>query len=266
MGDRTAVAAQKAAGPESRDHVTSLSRGLQVIRAFTRATPSMTLSEVAQRTSMNRAAARRFLLTLVHDGYAETDGKLFRLRPKVLELGFSVLASLDLSEVMQPVMDELADRLQESCFAAVLDGDSVVYVARAASFRMIQVGISIGSRAPAHCMSSGRVLLAGLGAAELDSYLAQVRLERFTPTTVTSKAKLRTLIRDAGRQGWAIVDQEYEIGLRSLSVPVRDRAGQMVAALNVTCPTPRVSPERMQTEFLRELLEAAARISASSLQ
>src|SRR5688572_2350007 len=124
---------------ESGDYVSSLARGLEVIRAFTRARPSMTLSEVADRTDMHRAAARRFLLTLVREGYVETDGKYFRLRPKILELGFSALSSLDIWEIVQPVLNELSDKLEESCFAAVLDGGSAVYVARAASNRVINV-------------------------------------------------------------------------------------------------------------------------------
>jgi IclR family pca regulon transcriptional regulator len=247
----------------SRDYVNSLARGLEVIRAFTRSKPSMTLSQVAERTDMNRAAARRFLLTLVREGYAETDGKYFRLKPKVLELGFSVLASMDITEVMQPVMNELADAIGESCFGVVLDGDSCVYVARAASRQVFNVGISIGSRAPAHCMSSGRVLLAALSDGEVDAYLQSVKLEKFTPNTITSKVKLRGMIEDARRQGYAIVDQEFEVGLRSVSVPILDRARKVVAALNITCPTPRIAPEKIRTHILPKLQAAAERISMS---
>ncbi|WP_210482659.1 IclR family transcriptional regulator domain-containing protein [Microvirga antarctica] len=246
---------------ESRDFVNSLARGLEVIRSFTRNKPAMTLSEVAERTDMNRAAARRFLLTLVREGYAETNGKYFRLRPKVLELGFSVLASMDLTEVLRPVMDELAEKLEESCFAAVLDRDSVIYIARAESRRFVNVGISIGSRAPAHAMSSGRVLLAALPDAEFEAYLEALKVEKLTPNTMTSKVKLRAAIDEARRQGWAIVDQEYEIGLRSMSVPIKDRAGTTVAALNITCPTPRVTLDDMRVRFLPELQAGAQRIA-----
>ena len=145
-----------------RDFVNSLARGLEVIRVFTRHKPRMTLSEVAQSTDMTRATVRRFLLTLVREGYVETDGKYFSLRPKVLELGFSVLSSMNIWDVAQPIMNELSSQLQESCFAAILDRDSVIYVARANSNRLVNVGINIGSRVPAHCVSTGRVLLAAL--------------------------------------------------------------------------------------------------------
>jgi IclR family pca regulon transcriptional regulator len=246
---------------DSGDYVSSLARGLEVIRSFSRSRPSMTLSEVADRTDMHRAAARRFLLTLVREGYVETDGKHFRLRPKILELGFSALASMDIWDIAQPVLNELSEKLGESCFAAVLDGDSAVYVARAASRRVMNVGISVGNRAPAHAVSTGRVLLSGLSEAELDAWLANVKLQKFTPNTVMSKVKLRDIIEETRRQGWSIVDQELEVGLRSVSVPIRDRAGTITAALNVCCPSARVAPEDMRTRVLRELLEAAQRIS-----
>ena len=247
--------------PEAGEYVSSFARGLEVIRAFTRAKPSMTLSEVADRTDMHRAAARRFLLTLVREGYVQTDGKHFRLCPKVLELGYSALSSMDIWELAQPVLNDLAEKLEESCFAAVLDGTSAVYVARASSRRMINVGIELGNRAPAYAVSTGRVLLSGLSDSELDQYLADVKLEKFTPNTVSSKVKLRSIIEEVRRQGWSIVDQEMEVGLRSISVPIRDRSGRVTAALNVCCPSVRVTPEDMGSRVLSELLAAAQRIS-----
>ncbi len=246
-----------------RDFVNSLARGLEVIRVFTRRKPKMTLSEVAQATDMTRATVRRFLLTLLREGYVETDGKHFSLRPKVLELGFSVLSSMDIWEVAQPVMNELSARLQESCFAAILDGDSVIYVARANSNRLVSVGINIGSRVPAHCVSTGRVLLASLSEDALHDYLDKAPLTKFTPNTVTSKVKLRGLIEETRRQGWSLVDQELEIGLRSISVPVRDGMGGVVAALNVCCPSSRLSPEEVRTHVLSELQSASQRITVA---
>jgi IclR family pca regulon transcriptional regulator len=246
---------------DARDYVNSLAHGLEVIRAFSRAKPSMTLSEVAQETDLTRAAARRFLLTLVKEGYAEIVGRQFRLSPKVLELGYSVLSSMNVADVIQPVTNELAERLGESCFAAVLDGDSVIYIARASSGRMIDVGITIGSRVPAHCVSTGRVLLAGLTPAALQSYLDTVQLEKFTSFTTTSKVRLRDAIDEARRQGWATVDQELEVGLRSISAPIADRRGTVIAALNVCCPGTRVAPADMRAKILPELLAAAQRIS-----
>lgn len=246
-----------------RDYVTSFARGLDVIRTFTRSKPRMTLSEVAEQADMNRAAARRFLLTLVREGYADLDGKYFSLRPKILELGFSALASMNLPEVVQPVLNDLADKLQESCFCVVLDGDSAVYIAAAKSKRVINVSIELGSRAPAYCMSSGRMLLASLKAEELDSVLEGIKLDSITENTITSKLKLRTAIREARAKGYSIVDQEYEIGLRSISVPVSDRTGTVIAALNVCCPSPRYTVEEMIQKVLPALLDSASRIALS---
>ncbi len=247
----------------ARDYVASFARGLDVIRTFTRSKPRMTLSEVAEQADMNRAAARRFLLTLVREGYADLDGKYFSLRPKILELGFSALASMSLPEVVQPVLNDLAEKLQESCFCVVLDGDSTVYIAAAKSRRVINVSIELGSRAPAYCMSSGRVLLGALKGEELDSVLEGLKLEQITDNTVTSKLKLRTAIREARAKGYSIVDQEFEIGLRSISVPVADRTGAVIAALNVCCPSPRYTVEEMVQKVLPALLDSASRITLS---
>jgi IclR family pca regulon transcriptional regulator len=248
---------------EDRDYVNSLARGLTVIRAFNRNRPAMTLSDVAKRTGINRAATRRFLLTLVREGYAETDGKYFRLRPKILELGFSALSSMTFSEIAQPIMDELADSIDEMCLAAVLDGESVVYVNRTVSQRVISVDLDVGSRLPAFCMSTGRVLLAALADEALDAWLAEFEPVKYNDRTIVSKKKLREEILRARRDGWSIVDQEYEVGFGSLSVPIRDRADDTIAALNICCPTPRVSVEAMKKEFLPELQRAAEAIRDS---
>ncbi|MCP4381884.1 MAG: helix-turn-helix domain-containing protein [Hyphomicrobiales bacterium] len=249
-------------GVSDRDFVNSLARGLEVMRVFTRHKPKMTLSEVATATGMTRATARRFLLTLHKEGYVESNGRLFSLRPKVLELGFSVLSSMDIWQVAQPVMDELAERIQESVFAAVLDGDSVIYIARAASDRVISIGIHVGNRSPAYSVSTGRVLLAALPDEALHQYFQRVKLTAFTSNTVTSKARLRETIEETRRRGWSIVDEEQEIGLRSLSVPIRGRGGFTVAALNICCPTPRWTIEDMQARLVDELLDASAGITA----
>lgn len=249
-----------------RDYVNSFARGLQVIRVFSRTKPRMTLSEVARATDMTRATVRRFLLTLVREGYVDTDGKFFNLKPKVLELGYSALSSMTIWEVAQPVMAELAETLQESVFASVLQDDSVIYTARATSRRFINVGISVGSRVPAHCVSSGRVLLAALAEAAFLDYLDRAELVKFTPNTITSKVKLRSAVEEVRIQGWSIVDQELEIGLRSISVPIRDATGAVVAALNVTCPSARISYDQMRTRVLTELMSASNRITAGLLK
>jgi IclR family pca regulon transcriptional regulator len=245
-----------------RDYVNSLARGLEVICAFTRSTPRMSLSDVARATGMTRATARRLLLTLVREGYAQQDGKDFSLRPKILRLGYSALSSMNIWDVAQPIMSQLADKLKESCFAAVLDGHDVVYVARANSDRLVNIGITIGSRAPAHAVSTGRVLLASRPEAELQQYLETVNLVKLTPNTVVSKVKLRELIEESRASGWAIVDQELEVGLRSISVPIRNAEGVVVAALNVCCPSSRLTPEQMRTTVLAELMTASQAITA----
>lgn len=244
-----------------RDYVNSFARGLEVIRAFTRTRRSMTLSEVAERTGMNRAATRRFLLTLVREGYAGTDGKRFQLLPRILDLGFSALASLGLTDVAQPILDDLAEAVQESCFTVILDGHSVVYVAKAHFRRIMVASVDIGSRAPAYTMSSGRVLLSGLSEEALEEYLNTVKLETLTPHTVTSKIKLKARIDEVRQLGYCIVDQEFEIGLRSISAPIRDRSGQIIAALNVACPSPRFGLEDMRMRVLPKLLDSANAIT-----
>lgn len=245
-----------------RDYVNSLARGLEVICAFNRSKPRMTLSDMARSTGMTRATVRRLLLTLVREGYAETDGKYFQLRPKVLRLGHAVLSSMNIWDVAQPIMNELSVKLRESCFAAVLDGDEVVYVARANSDRLVNIGISVGSRAPVHAVSTGRVMLAALPDDELQTCLDGMQLERFTPNTTLSKVQLRNLIEEARMKGWSIVDQELEVGLRSISVPIRTPKGEVVAALNVCCPSSRNSLEDMRTRILTELMTASQAITA----
>ncbi|MBO6900428.1 MAG: helix-turn-helix domain-containing protein [Rhizobiaceae bacterium] len=267
---RRSISSRSSQYPESatngrngdRDFVNALARGLEVIRAFSRLKPRMTLSEVATATDLSRATARRLLLTLEREGYVQADGKLFSLRPKVLELGLSALSSLDIWEIAQPIMNNLSERIQESVFAAVMDGYEVVYVARAASFnRMISIGIHIGSRAPVHCVSTGRVLLAALPDTELEKYFDTADLAPVTPYTQTSKMKLRDAIEQTRRQGWSLVDQELEVGLRSLSVPIRNRFGTTIAALNVCCPTPRWTLEDMRSRLLADLMDASQQIT-----
>jgi IclR family pca regulon transcriptional regulator len=248
---------------DDRDYVNSLARGLMVIRAFNRNRPSMTVSDVANGTGINRAAVRRFLLTLVREGYAETDGKYFRLRPKILELGFSALSSITFAEIAQPIMDDLAAELDEMCLSAVLDGQWCVYVNRTTTQRVISVNLDVGSRLPAFCMSTGRVLLAALDDDAVDRWLAELRPERYTAKTIVSKRTLRATILQARTDGWTVMDEEYEIGFRSLSVPIRDRSDRTIAALNVCCPTPRVSLRTMKTSFLPLTLRAAEAIRES---
>ncbi|HKU17256.1 MAG TPA: IclR family transcriptional regulator C-terminal domain-containing protein [Steroidobacteraceae bacterium] len=247
----------------NRDYVNALARGLEVIRAFTRTTPSMTLADIARTTGMNRATVRRFLLTLVAEGYAQTDGKQFALKPKVLELGYAALSSMKFLDVVQPAVVRLAEELGESCFAAILDGEDVVYIATATPpGRLINIGLSVGSRSPAHCVSTGRILLAALPERARLKYLDTATLHKLTANTVTSKVKLRALIEETSVKGWSVCDQELEIGLRSISVPIRDQSGKVLAALNVACPSSRITPEDMHTRVLLKLQETSQGITA----
>jgi IclR family pca regulon transcriptional regulator len=242
------------------EFVQSLERGLAVIRAFDAEHPQLTLSEVARTTGLTRAAARRFLLTLVELGYVRTDGRLFSLRPRILELGYAYLSSLSLPEVAMPHMEALVAQVHESCSMSVLDGDEVVYVARVPTKRIMTVGISVGTRFPAYATSMGRVLLAGQPAEWLDQYLAKADLRPLTRRTITDPAKLRGVLAKIATQGYAIVDQELEEGLRSLAAPIHGENGQVIAAVNVSAHASRGSSEVIRRELLPPLLETAKRI------
>jgi IclR family pca regulon transcriptional regulator len=248
--------------PREAHYVQSLERGLAVIRAFDAQHPELTLSEVARLCDLTRAAARRFLLTLADLGYVRSDGRLFSLSPRVLELGYAYLSSISLPEVAEPHLERLVQEVHESSSIAVLDGDDVVYVARVPTSRIMRVAINVGTRFPAYSTSLGRVMLAGLPDAALERYLGRVTLERLTPRTVSTVAALRAELTRVRGQGYAIVDQELEEGLRSVAAPVRDRSGAIVAAINVGVHASRKSVESIRRELVPPLLAAAARIEA----
>jgi IclR family transcriptional regulator, pca regulon regulatory protein len=246
----------------SADHVQSLERGLSVIRAFDADHPELTLSEVARATGLTRAAARRFLLTLVELGYMRTDGRLFALRPRVLELGYAYLSSLTLPEVAQPHLEALVARVRESSSVSVLDGQDVVYVARVPTKRIMAVAISVGTRFPAYATSMGRVLLAGRPATWLDAYLSTTTLRALTRHTVTDPAALRAELTRIRTHGYAIVDQELEEGLRSIAAPIHSPAGEVVAAVNLSAHASRGTISSLRTELLPHLLGTAQAITA----
>jgi IclR family pca regulon transcriptional regulator len=251
--------------PVERDgdeFVRSLARGLAVIEAFDRMHAAMTLSDVARRAGVTRATARRLLHTLVELGYAATDGKLFTLRAKTLNLGYSYLSSLGLVEISQPLMTELAAEVHEACSASVMDGNDVIYVARVPSAqRIMSITLGVGSRLPAHCTSMGRVLLAGLSEDGLEAFFANTALPRLNERTVTDPVKLREIIKKTAQQGYALVDGELEPGLISLAAPIRDAKCKVVAALNVSTHSSRTTPKRAQADLLPPLLRTAGMIS-----
>jgi IclR family pca regulon transcriptional regulator len=242
--------------------VQSLERGLAVIRAFDAGHPELTLSEVARICDLTRAAARRFLLTLADLGYVRTDGRMFSLTPRVLELGYAFLSSLSLPEVAEPHLERLVAQVHESSSVCVLDGDDVVYVARVPTSRIMTVAINVGTRFPAYATSMGRVLLAGLPDDELEAYLDRVKLAHLTARTVGTPAALRTELRKVRAQGYAIVDQELEEGLRSVAAPIRDRVGAVIGAANVSVHASRNSVESIRHDLLPHLLATVAKIDA----
>ena len=249
--------------PRSGEFVTSLARGLQVICAFDTDNPAMTLSDVAKRTGLTRAAARRFLHTLRELGYVSSDGRDFRLTPRVLGLGYAYLSSMSIVELAQPFMENISKTVNESCSMSVLDDSEVVYIARVPTKRIMSVALSIGTRLPAYNTSMGRVLLAELNGEQLDSYFVRNERTQYTPQTVTDEHALRDILEQTRRAGFAAVDQELELGLRSIAVPVRARSGNTLAALNVSGHATRVSMRDMRKTFLPPLQEAAEAITAT---
>ena len=252
------VAVETPTSPRDRQFVQSLDRGLDVIRALSAPGPGRTVSDVAHDTGLSRASARRFLLTLERIGYVRSADRRFALTPRVLELGHAFLSSLTLPEIAQPHLRELVEQVHESSSVSVLDGSEIVYVAREPTQRIMTVAISVGTRFPAHATSMGRVLLGGLGTAELDTFLRGLEPRSLTRATVTDKRSLRREIERVRRQGWALVDQELEEGLRSIAVPLRDPAGRVLAAINLSTHASRRTPTAIRRELLPPLLGAAA--------
>jgi len=243
--------------------MTSLARGLLVIQSFSPQTPQMTISQLAAKTGLSRAAVRRCLYTLTKLGFAGIeDGSRYTLRPRMLALANSYSASNSLSTAAQPILERMSAVLRESFSVATLDGDDIVYIARSSVSRVMSDDLHIGSRLPAYCTSMGRVLLAYLPGDQLEQYLARVTLTPFTARTVTSTDKLRLALRNVRRHGYALVDQEYEVGLRSLAVPVYAPTGRVVATINLSGSAPRMPVYDMQTRFLPHLRNAATELGA----
>ncbi|MGH3517800.1 MAG: IclR family transcriptional regulator domain-containing protein, partial [Haloechinothrix sp.] len=242
--------------------VQSVARALAVMRSFSAEHPKQSLSEVARETGLDRATARRLLLTLVDLGYMATDGRGFELTPRTLELGYAYLSSMTVPEVAGPHLQKLARELNETAALAVLDADDIVYVALVPSARLAAVKINIGTRFKAYATSMGRVLLAGLPQPELEAYLDRLHLELKTGRTVRTVHKLRAEIDKVRTQGWALVDSELEEGLRGAAAPVRDRAGRVIAAANVSVHAGRTTPELVEQEYLPAILRTVRMIEA----
>jgi IclR family transcriptional regulator, pca regulon regulatory protein len=243
--------------PPSKEFVRSVERAFSIVRAFGRESPSLTLSQVAQRTGLTRASARRFLMTLESLGYIGSEDRQFFLRPRILDLGFAYLSSVPVFDIVQAHMEAVVQQVQESSSASVLDGTDVIYILRVPTKRIMSVQIEVGTRLPAYATSMGRVLLAALRPEQLDDYLRQVKMEQLTPMTVTNQQRLRLALEQVREQGWCLLDQELEVGVRSVAVPLHDPTGHVFAAMNISTNATRVPSERLTGEYLPLLRKAA---------
>jgi len=239
------------------DFVLSLARGLRVIESFEGHYEGRSISEIAQSTALSRASIRRLLLTLELLGYVERNRQVYRLKTQVLRLGFSYLSSSSVVEAARPVLERITEQLHESCSMSMLDGGQIVYVARSAASRVLAAGLSVGSRLPAYCTSMGRVLLAALPERELAAYLRNLKPHAYTPRTLVRVPQIKKAILEAQANGYAIVDEELEAGLRSIAVPVSTRDHRVVAAINVGTHVSRVDHESLLNRCLPALLQGA---------
>ena len=248
--------------PRAGDMMGGFAKGLAVLSCFGQGHERLTIAAAARLTGLDRATARRCLITLERLGYARFDGRCYALTARVLSLGHAYLASTPLPEQLQPFLDALAARIEESCSASILDGPEIVYIARSAQRRVMSISLGVGSRLPASCASMGRVLLAATTEAEVEAILQRSALAALTPRTLTAPDALRREIARVRQQGYCIVDEELELGLRSIAVPIRNRAGQVVAALNTGVQTGRASVARLRDELLPELLDVQRQLAA----
>ena len=244
----------------SNEFVRSVERAFAIVRAFGRESPTLTLSQVAARTGLTRATARRFLLTLESLGYIGSDGRQFFLRARILDLGFAYLSSVPLLDIVEAHMEAMVQEVQESSSASVLDSTDIIYTVRVPTKRIMSVQIEVGTRLPAYATSMGRVLLAALGAEGLDNYFHQARMEPLTPKTIADEQRLRSVLAQVREQGWCLVDQELEVGVRSVAVPLHDSAGRVFAAMNISTNATRVPAARLLGDHLPLLRQTALAI------
>ncbi|KQB55624.1 IclR family transcriptional regulator [Pseudomonas endophytica] len=245
------------------DFMASLARGLAVVQAFQERKRHLTIAQISHRTEIPRAAVRRCLYTLIKLGYATTDGRTYSLLPKVLTLGHAYLSSTPLAVSAQPYLDRMSEQLHEACNMATLEGDDILYIARSATTqRLISVDLSVGGRLPAYCTSMGRILLAALDDVSLHEYLAHAEFQAKTSRTLRTQEALLECLQKVREQGWCVVDQELEQGLRSIAVPVYDASGQVLAALNVSTHAGRVTRTELEQRFLPIMLSSSRELSA----
>lgn len=261
QSDKLLTIAQEIEAMTDPSFMTSLARGLAVVRAFSDQRRSLTIAQISHKTGIPRAAVRRCLYTLKRLGYADSEANNFFLKPKILSLGYSYLSSTPLTVSAQPCLNSISRALNESCSLAVLDNEEVLYVARSATSRVMSIALNTGSRLPAYCTSLGRVLLASLSDEALERYFDTVKLRAYTERTVVSVARLREILSEVRVSGYSVVEEELEVGLRSIAVPVRGASGVIHASLNVGAQATRVSTRQMEEEFLPALLRGAQELS-----
>jgi IclR family pca regulon transcriptional regulator len=249
-----------------REAMGGLAKGLDVIRAFTRESPSLTLSEIAAHARLPAATARRCLLTLAELGYVMQSGRNFLLRPKVLELGAAYLESMNIETLTKTYLEDLARQTGDSAALTVLDGTEIVYVARTSVRTLMRLEAHVGSRFPAYPTSMGRVLLAGVSAERLQKYFAAAQFVALTSHTVTDPAKLMKLIEECRRVGYSAVEDELAYGVVAVAVPVYDQAQRVVAALNTSSHSKKISKAKLVRERLALLQELSAQISRELLR
>jgi IclR family pca regulon transcriptional regulator len=256
------MASTEARTSEEKEYVAGLEKGLAIIEAFGIHNRPLTLSEAARITGHSRASARRSLLTLQALGYVQSEGKYFRLAPRVLRLGHAYVSSTTLLKPMQPVLEAISERTRESSSVAVLDGGDVVFLARAATRRSLSTGLGLGSRLPAHGAATGRVLLAALPPEEAERRLKRMARPQMTPNTRTGVGELMKMLEDVRVDGYAISDEELELGVRSVAVPVQDASGQVVAAMSIVASTRRRTLDNVLGSLLPELESARRMLEA----
>jgi IclR family pca regulon transcriptional regulator len=243
--------------------VQSLERGLRVLRTFTSEHPSLTLAQASQLTGLTRATVRRSLHTFHKLGYVAIDGKQFRLTPRVLDLGYAYLASAKIGDIAQPYMEALSEQINESVSVAVLDDFEIVYVARVPTKRIMRIGLALGSRLPALATSMGRMIVADLPSAERTEFIKSAPLVKMTKTTITNRSELVKVLEKIHKQGWTLLDQELEEGVRSIAAPIHDTQGRTIAAINIGTQTGRVTMKKLTDDFLPLLLQTARNISTA---
>lgn len=242
--------------------VQSVERAFLVLRAFVTGEAELTLTEVADSSGLDRAGARRLLLTLIDLGYVRHDGRHYTLTPQVLEFGYAYLSSRSLPQIAEPHLRRLTAELKEMTSVGVLDGDDIRYVAQVSSPKLLSVTIPVGSRFPAHATSMGKVLLADVPPERLEARLRSMPLQALTTRTITSREGLHAELGRVRKQGFVISDEELEGGLRGVAAPIRDRDGRVFAAVNVSLDAHSASEEAVRHEVVPPLVTTASRIEA----